>query len=61
MSKLSPNDIQLILESLKYTKLKFESMPIGESGYPSYEFKRNKIDEVDVLIQKLRKIFTNPE
>jgi hypothetical protein len=34
MTELNSSDLQMILESLKYTKLKFEEYPIGEKGYP---------------------------
>lgn len=55
MSKLTSYEIELIITSLQYTKRNFESIPIGLEGYPTYEFKRGKITEVENLIEKLRK------
>ena len=40
----------MILESLKYTKLKFEEY----DKYPSCEYKQKRIDEVNELIAKIK-------
>jgi hypothetical protein len=42
-------DWELILESLKYTRLKFEEY----DKYPSIEFKQKRIEEVNHLISKI--------
>jgi len=47
----------MILESLKYTKMAFENTGIEPHGsYPSYEFKVERLAEVDRLVAKLRDI-----
>jgi hypothetical protein len=56
MEQLNPGEVQTIIISLQYSKIKFESIPIGPTGYPSYEFKRKKIDEIELLIDKLRRL-----
>ncbi len=53
MDQLTSEEKQLILESLRYTKLKFESY----EGYPSTEFKQKRVNEVNNLIMKLKAIF----
>jgi hypothetical protein len=50
MEQLSIEDINFILESLKYTRLKFENNPIGPQGYPTYEFKRERLDQVEKVM-----------
>jgi hypothetical protein len=50
--KLSGQDWQMILESLKYTKLRFEEY----DKYPSYEYKQKRIAEVDELIEKIKSL-----
>ena len=55
MKELTGEEKQMILESLKYTKIKFESY----QDYPSQEFKKKRIEEVDSLIQKLKEVFKN--
>jgi hypothetical protein len=47
---LSKQDWEMILESLKYTKLKFEEY----DKYPSYEYKQKRIAEVNQLISKIK-------
>lgn len=59
MENLSVKDIEFILESLEYTRLKFENYPIGEKGYPSYEYKQQRIQEVTEVIAKVKKIKSN--
>jgi len=54
MQKLTLYDCCFILESLKYTKKAFREMPIGKKGYPDYEFKQAKLNEVDSIISKMR-------
>jgi hypothetical protein len=56
MEILNNNDLDIILESLKHTKLKFENYPIGEKGYPSYEYKQSQLEKVNTLIQKIKAI-----
>ena len=50
--ELTNSDWGMILESLRYTKRAFENY----TSYPSYEFKKNRIKEVDDLILKIRQI-----
>ncbi|MCP4421064.1 MAG: hypothetical protein GY805_31010 [Chloroflexi bacterium] len=47
--KLTNQEIDLLLESLKYTREAFESY----EHYPSYEFKQQRVKEVDDLRAKL--------
>jgi len=54
MDKLTKEDIAFIIESLNYTKLKFEEY----DKYPSYEFKLKRIEKVQKLLDKMRKIET---
>jgi hypothetical protein len=49
---LTMSDIDFILESLKYTKLKFENY----QGYPSQEYKQERIKTVIDLIAKVNEI-----
>lgn len=48
---LTLEDIDFILESLKYTRDKFENYE-----YPSYEFKRKRLDDVEMIISKVSAI-----
>ena len=50
--KLTKSDWEMISESLKYTKLKFEEY----QEYPSQEFKQKRIDEVVTVIAKVNEI-----
>lgn len=50
VSDLTIHDLDLILESLKYTKLKFEEYQF----YPTYEYKQKRIEEVSGVISKVR-------
>ena len=59
MEKLTISDLNIILESLKYSKLKFENYPIGKDGYQSYEIKQKRIQEVEGVINKVRDIINN--
>ena len=56
MEKLEASDWSFILESLKLSKLKFESYPIGKDGYPDYEFKQKRVQEVESVIKKVSDI-----
>lgn len=48
--ELTVNEVQQVLEALKYAKQKIDNY----SQYPSYEYKRARLDEVDALISKFR-------
>lgn len=50
MTSLNSHDVQMILESLAYTRKAFEEY----QDYPSYEFKQERIKEVDGVIEKVR-------
>jgi hypothetical protein len=56
MGELTVNDLSFILESLKYTKLRFEEYPIGEKGYPSYEYKQKRLEDVNNVIAKVKEL-----
>lgn len=47
---LNLKEIEFLIESLRYTKLKFES-----TEYPTSELRSEQIDKVESLIGKLRK------
>ena len=49
-NQFSNNEIKLLLESLKFTKLRFEDYPIGEKGDPSYKYKQKRITSCWLLI-----------
>ena len=48
---LNDLDVPLILESLKYTKLAFES-----AEHPSYKMKRQQIERAEKAIEQMRAI-----
>jgi len=50
-TQLTPKDLAFILESLEGTKIKFEAY-----DYPSYEFKLQRIKEVDDVIAKVKAV-----
>ena len=50
ITKLTSQDLEFILESLKYTKIKFEEY----SDYPSNEFKQQRVKAVDDVIAKVK-------
>lgn len=50
MKHLSKEDFNFIMESLRYTKLKFEEY----TGYPNVEFKAKRIEEVVQVMNKVR-------
>lgn len=47
---LTKDDISFLIESLRYTKQAFQDY----GGYPSYEFKQERLREVDTVVAKLR-------
>lgn len=49
---LSNKDWGLILESLNYSKQKFEEY----DKYPSKEFKQKRVDEITQLISKIKSL-----
>jgi hypothetical protein len=49
---LTRADCELIIQSLEFTRIKFESY----GGYPSYEFKQSRIGEVSDVLEKVRTI-----
>lgn len=55
--KLTKQDLKFILESLQYTKIKFETYNL----YPSNEFKLQRIREVESLISKVQNIIKEAE
>lgn len=52
INKLTQEEISMIIESLNYTKLKFEDY----DKYPSQEYKQKRIKEVNDLILKIKQI-----
>jgi hypothetical protein len=52
---LTPKDYSVILEALKYSKMKVENTGIEPHGvYPSYAFKMERLGEIDTAIKHLR-------
>jgi hypothetical protein len=51
-TQLSNQDLHFILESLQYTKVKFETYDL----YPSNEFRLQRLKEVDKVIDKVKNI-----
>lgn len=51
-TELSKSDISMILESLKYSRHKFEEY----QKYPTHEYKQKRIHEVDEVMSKVYKI-----
>jgi len=49
--ELTVNDLNFILESLRYTKMKFENY-----DYDSYELKRERLNKVDNVTNKVRSL-----
>jgi len=49
---LTKTELSVILESLKYTKLKFEEY----QGYPSQEFKKDRINEIVAVMNKVKQL-----
>ena len=47
--KLTGNDMAFILESLKYTRMKFQEYP-----YDSEEFRKERPDRVDDVVTKVK-------
>lgn len=50
MISLNKNDLDVILQSLEYTKQNFEN----SQQYPSYEFKQQRLEEVNAVISKIQ-------
>lgn len=55
LNELSKKEIAMIMESLNYTKIKFEEY----DKYPSYEYKQQRIKEVNDLILKIKLLKEN--
>lgn len=49
---LSIDDIDVILESLKYSKLRIEEY----QTYPSYEYKQQRLTMISDVVEKLRNL-----
>lgn len=52
---LTKEDLDFILTSLDYTRLKFENY----QDYPTYELKQKQLDRVEEVIAKVRKLKVN--
>jgi len=50
---LSKEDWEMILESLHHTRHKFENYP-----YPTIDYKQRKVDEVAILIAKVKELLS---
>lgn len=50
--KLSKGDKEFIIESLNYTKLKFENY----DKFPSYTYKQEQLKKVNDIILKVKKL-----
>jgi len=55
MIELTKSEYEMIRDSVYYTKRTFENY----EGYPSREFKLQRIREVDALIEKLREAWNS--
>lgn len=53
-NKLSIHDLDVILQSLEHTRHKFENYE-----YPSYEIKKQRLDEVNAVMAKVRELKSN--
>ncbi len=51
-TKFTKKDLEFILQSLKYTKLKFEDYQL----YPSYEYQQERIKQVQEVMIKVSNI-----
>ena len=57
MNELTETEKKFIITSLEYTKKKFTEEGIAPWGnYPSYEFKQERLKEVNELIEKIKGI-----
>lgn len=52
---LTAEESQELSQSLMYSKKRIDEIPIGPDGYSSYEIKRNKLNVIESLIDKVRK------
>jgi hypothetical protein len=50
--ELNVKDLDFILESLNYTRLKFEEY----EKFPNQDYKKSRIEEVNTIIQKVNKL-----
>lgn len=55
--KLNNQDYNLILESLEYTRFKYEN----SDKHPTYEFKQEQLKKVNDLIFKIKEMSKNRE
>ncbi len=54
---LTLEDCNFVLESLEYTRKAFQETGIAPHGtYPSYEFKQERMSEVEGVIKRVRKL-----
>jgi hypothetical protein len=51
VNDLTGEDINCLIESLQYTKRNFES-----TNYPSADFRKQQLERIEQLIEKLRGI-----
>jgi hypothetical protein len=49
---ITPKELEMILESLEYSKRKFEEY----DKYPSKEFKQERINQINLLISKIKSL-----
>lgn len=56
MLDLGTAELDLIIQSLDFTRMKVEDTPChnSSSGYPSYEYKCQRLSEVQAVITKCR-------
>jgi hypothetical protein len=50
-NSLTQDDLNVIIESLNYTRLKFENYE-----YPSYEMKQQRLNEVNAVVAKVKEL-----
>lgn len=56
MDELTEADVSIILDALKHAKQKVNDYPVGVSGYPTWQFKQDRLAEIDQALKKVRKI-----
>lgn len=49
VDSLNTSDFELLLESLEYTKFRFEN-----TQYPTYELRQSQLERVNTVIEKVR-------
>ena len=51
LTGLTPDDIKFLITCLEYSQKSFR-----ETAYPTYELKQNRLGEVDVMLDRMRRL-----